>query len=264
MSPLLFIPWFKLEALEIAGPIAIQPFGVLVASGVLFGIWLAHRRARATGVDKDLLDDFITHGVIAGFVFGHVFDTVLYHPESIAENPLELLMPWKGLSSFGGFFGAVLGGFIWRWRRKELMLPPLDACAFGMPAAWALGRTGCFVVHDHPGRVTDFFLAVEGYRFGATPYLPRHDLGLYEVFWSLACVVIFLLLQRRPRPPGFFMALLAILYAPVRFGLDFLRVDDAVYVMGLTPGHFSAALSLGLGTLLMRHAHVHWDRPDRA
>jgi len=254
-SSFLFIPWFKLEAIEIAGPLALQPFGLLVASGILMGIRMAHRRAQATGVDAALLDDFITHTLLSGFIFGHMFDTVLYYPEKLTEAPLELFMPWLGMSSFGGFFGAILGGFLWKWRRGENLLPPLDACAFGMPLAWAFGRSGCFVVHDHPGRVTDFFLAVDGYRYGAEPFEPRHDLGLYEVFWSLACLAIFALLAKKPRPAGFFMGMLAILYAPVRFGLDFLRVGDAVYTLGLTPGHFSAVISLALGMLVLRAAY---------
>lgn len=251
----LFIPWFKLEALEIAGPVAIQPFGVLVATGILLGIRAAHRRAKATGVDAVLLDDFITHTLISGFVFGHMFDTVMYYPEKLTEAPLELFMPWKGMSSFGGFFGAILGGFLWKWRRGEKLLPALDACAFGMPLAWMFGRSGCFVVHDHPGRITDFFLAVDGYRYGTPPYEPRHDLGLYEVLWSIACVGVFTLLAKKPRPAGFFMGMLAILYAPVRFSLDFLRVDDAVYAFGMTPGHFSAAVCMVLGIAVLRTAY---------
>lgn len=259
----LLIPWFKLEAIEIVGPIKIQPFGVLVATGILLGVQIAHARARKTGVDAKLLDDFISHSIITGFVFGHIFDTVLYYPELLVEKPWELLMPWKGLSSFGGFFGAVLGGFIFKKRRGENLLPYLDACGFGFPLAWAFGRSGCFVVHDHPGKVSDFFLAVDDYHWGPEPFMPRHDLGLYEVIWSLACVATFYVLQKKPRPAGFFIGLLAVLYAPVRFSLDFLRVNDAVYIMGLTPGHFSSVVSLALGLAVMRFAYKNWD-PEAA
>ncbi len=52
------------------------------------------------------------------------------------------------------------------------------------------------------------------------------------------------LLNRKKRFPGFVVSFLAVTYAPVRFGLDFLRTVDKRY-LGLTPGqYFSIALFL--------------------
>ena len=156
-------------------------------------------------------------------------------------------MVWTSLSSYGGFFGAVLGGFYWKWRRGGLpMFPVLDQIAFGLPLGWFFGRMGCFVVHDHPGRITDFFLAVDNFPYdGVTG--PRHDLGLYEVFWSMIVVPLFLWLDKKPRPHGFFVGMIAVLYAPVRFGLDYLREADKTWAGGLTAAQYSSFLTLALG-----------------
>ena len=54
---------------------------------------------------------------------------------------------------------------------------------------------GCFVVHDHPGKVTDFALAVSDYRFGAPPFQARHDLGFYEVLYSALIIALFFWLE---------------------------------------------------------------------
>jgi phosphatidylglycerol:prolipoprotein diacylglycerol transferase len=245
---LLFIPWFKLEGFTIipGTPISIQPFGILVAIGVLAGMRLSEWRGERIGFKREVVSDFATHVVIIGFVFGHMFDMVFYYPEKILEKPWELLMVWTSLSSYGGFFGAVLGGFYWKWRRGLPMFPVLDQIAFGLPLGWFFGRLGCFVVHDHPGKITDFFLAVDNFPYdGVTG--PRHDLGLYEVFWSMLVVPLFLLLDRKPRPHGFFVGMIAVLYAPVRFGLDFLREADRTWAGGLTAAHYSSMLTLGLG-----------------
>lgn len=255
MSALLFIPWFKLEGPTIPGTdIGLQPFGVLVAIGVLAGARLAEWRATRLGMRRDVINDFITHVVLIGFIFGHIFDMVLYYPEKILEKPWELLMIWKSLSSYGGFFGAVIGAFYWRWKRGFPVFPTLDQVAFGLPLGWFFGRLGCFVVHDHPGRITDFFLAVDNYQYPGLPLGPRHDLGLYEVFWSALVVPLFLWLDKKPRPHGYFIGMIAVLYAPVRFGLDFLREADKTY-WGLTPAHFSSLASLGLGIWVLWMAY---------
>lgn len=256
-SVLLLIPWFKLEGFHIPGLpawVAIQPFGVLVAIGVIMGIRVTENRARRLGLRVDVISDFITHVVFIGFVLGHVFDRVFYEPEIILQDPLDLLQPWKSLSSFGGFFGAVVGAFIWKARRKLDVTVPLDQVAYGMPVGWLFGRTGCFVVHDHPGRITDFFLAVDNYQYGMLPVAPRHDLGLYEVFWSAAMIALFTYLDKKPRPYGFYIGLIAVCYAPFRFSLDFLREADAKY-LGLTPGHYSSLLALALGAYVLWRAY---------
>ncbi|HEX5661506.1 MAG TPA: prolipoprotein diacylglyceryl transferase family protein [Polyangiales bacterium] len=246
LSAILFIPWFKFEGITIPGTeIGIQPFGVLVAIGVLAGMRLSEWHGEKLGMRKDVVSDAATHVVIIGFVFGHVFDMVFYYPEKVLERPWELLMVWTSLSSYGGFFGSALGGFYWSWRRKLPMFPVYDQIAFGIPLGWFFGRLGCFVVHDHPGAITDFPLAVDNFTYNGVTG-PRHDLGFYEVLWAAAVVPFFLWLDRKPRPYGFYIGMCCVLYAPVRFGLDFLREADKTYD-GWTPGHFSSFVTLALG-----------------
>jgi phosphatidylglycerol:prolipoprotein diacylglycerol transferase len=257
MNVLLFIPWFKLEGWHIPGlppQVAIQPFGLLVALGVMLGARVSEKRAARLGLKNELISDFIAHVVLIGFVLGHIFDRITYEPEVILRDPLDLLMPWRSLSSFGGFFGAVAGAFIWKARRKLNITIPLDQVAFGMPVGWLFGRTGCFVVHDHPGRLTNFFLAVNDYHYGNLMVGPRHDLGLYEVLWSAVMIPLFFWLDRKPRPHGFYTGFIAVMYAPFRFGLDFLREADATY-FGLTPGHYSSILALLLGIFVLWRAY---------
>lgn len=254
MPALLYIPWFKLEGLTIPGTeIGLQPFGVLVMIGVLAGMRLAEWHGERVGIRRDVVADCATHVVIIGFVIGHVFDMVFYYPEKLRERPWELLMIWTSLSSYGGFFGSVAGGFIWRWRRKLPLFPVYDQIAFGIPLGWLFGRMGCFVVHDHPGHITDFFLAVDNFTYNGVTG-PRHDLGLYEVIWSACVVPLFLWLDRKPRPYGFYIGMCCVLYAPVRFGLDFLREADKTYG-GLTPAHISSVVTLGIGFAVLWYAY---------
>lgn len=272
----LSIPWFRAEPIQIPLPgdfdiagmhvnlpddVAIQPFGLLVATGLIVGVNLAQWRGKRIGLHESAISSCTAHVLITAFIVAHVFDVIAYHPESVLTDPLGLLRIWESLSSFGGFLGAVLGLMIFSKRYDVSPLLVGDVCAFAFPSGWIFGRTGCFSVHDHPGIPTDFFLGVADYHVGAPPYVTRHDLGLYEIFWASAVCALFLWLERqnRERPTGFYLGLLPILYSPVRFGLDFLREDaatggDARY-FGLTPGHYSAIVLLAAGILVMRHAY---------
>lgn len=262
MSASLFIPWFRAEAIHIPLPLLeklpIQPFGLLVATGVYLAFLWSEKRAKDIGTHPAVHSDMVAHVLGFGFVAAHVLDAIFYHPEEVIRNPLYLFKLWAGLSSYGGFFGAILGGFVWRYRRGLSFLRIADPIVYAFPLGWLFGRTGCFVVHDHPGIQTDFFLAVAGYETGNPPFVPRHDLGLYEVFFSAAVIPLFLWLGRKPRPPGFFVGLLPTLYGPVRFGLDFLRITPAELgehadprYFGLTPGHYGsiAIFLIGVGVL---------------
>jgi len=271
---LLYIPWFRLEAWRIPFPVIgelpIQPFGVLVATGVLLGAKYAEKRAVRMGISPRVVADLAAHIIVSGFVFGHVLDSIFYYPDRVARDPLFVLQIWNGLSSFGGFTGGMIGAFIWRIRRRMSVIAVGDAAAFVFPLGWMFGRTGCFVVHDHPGRVTDFPLAVADYHVGVPPYEPRHDLGFYEVIWSATVFSMFLLLGRKPRKPGFYVGLLPVLYAPIRFGLDFLRAtpEDGgdIRYFGLTPGHYAAVLLGLIGSYVLWRATLGpgYPLPDEA
>lgn len=291
VATLLYIPWFRAEAWEIPLPfelpfglgdtLPIQPFGLLVAIGVLLGAQVAEVWGKRNGIAPYVINDMVFHVVVAGFIGAPLLNAALYNPDTfaaLAEDPSLMFSTCLGMSSFGGFFGAVVGLIVWKLRRKLPALTVADAAVFALPFGWLFGRMGCFVVHDHPGKVTDFFLAVEGYRFGDPPYEPRHDLGLYEVLWSAAIIVLLLVLARKKRKPGFYAALVPMLYAPVRFFLDFLRAEPSagaagdVRYAGFTPGQYAAVALLALGAYLAWHVRnrpagelppeAQWPPPD--
>ncbi|MCB1163059.1 MAG: prolipoprotein diacylglyceryl transferase [Candidatus Krumholzibacteriia bacterium] len=239
------IPYIDIPALHLVGSLRVQPFGVLVALGLVTGYAVARREARRRGLDEARIGDLVLWTVVGGFVLAHLVSAIFYFPDEVARNPWELLKVWDSLSSYGGFAGGALGALIAIRRYRLPLWPTVDTLAAALIAGWFFGRLGCTVVHDHPGRLSDFFLAVN-YPGGA-----RHDLGFDEWLFTIGLnVTVFLMLRRDP-PPGSVLALLMIAYAPVRFGLDFLRTADRHY-LGLTPGqYFSVALLIG-GLLVLR------------
>jgi phosphatidylglycerol:prolipoprotein diacylglycerol transferase len=247
-------------------PLSIKPFGFLVACGVIIASQLTIRRARRIGLDERVMGSFIAWVVGIGFVGGHVFDELFYYPERMLRDPWSLLRLWDGLSSFGGFTGAVIGMLIWRARYRVPVMPYADNVMAMLPIGWAFGRMGCTTAHDHPGVLSESWLAVQ-YPGGG-----RFDLGLLELLVTIPIAIAFWVLARRPRPWGFFAAIACTVYAPLRFALDFLRERQAVAgdVHGaidpryfyLTPAQWECFALFGLGLYLLRYVQRSVARGD--
>ena len=191
--------------------------------------------------------------LIGGFAGAHLVDRLVYFPAETIADPLSLLRVWESLSSFGGFLGGTVAVllFLRRHAASDSAWKYVDSFAYAFPFAWVLGRMGCFVAFDHPGRPTGFVLG-QVYRDG----IVRHNLGLEEAIYTLFIAGLFLVLGRRARFPGFFLGLFMLLYAPFRFGVDFLRLIDARYG-GLTPAQYgSIALALAGAAILMTRRDV--------
>ncbi|MGH7280983.1 MAG: prolipoprotein diacylglyceryl transferase [Polyangiaceae bacterium] len=294
------IPYIHVKDIPI-GPIPfigttipLHPFGILVATGVLLGTALATWRARIRNVDLDKLNSFITWMLVAGFCGGHMLDTIFYHPTEIARivdghlqwtRPWSLFFLWEGLSSFGGFVGGFIGVILWKffevrtvknlgiveitwiYRRKKALpiLPFCDIILAVFPVAWVFGRSGCSVVHDHPGaRATaDAILAV-AYPDRAKEYThfiefvhgaaPRYDLGTLEMMFTVILAVAFAFTWWRKLPTGSYVVAVALAYSPVRFAMDYLRITEGESAdprySGLTPAQWGCIALFAFGLIL--------------
>jgi phosphatidylglycerol:prolipoprotein diacylglycerol transferase len=248
------IPFFDGHLFDVAG-IPIHMFGVLVAMGVILGDRIVVRRGVERGLEDKDVKFLNARIVIVGFIVAHLVSVIFYFPERIKESPLILLNVWAGLSSFGGFLGALLAFLYYTRKEKIPALPYADAVALGLAVGWIFGRTGCFTAHDHPGLHTTFFLAVR------YPDGPRHDLGLDELLFTIVMTAILFAYAKKPRVPGRVIGLFATMYAPVRFGLDFLRARDVERpderYANLTPAQWACLATIGVGVwLLVRKGEV--------
>jgi phosphatidylglycerol:prolipoprotein diacylglycerol transferase len=244
------IPYIAQPHLTLFGHLGIHAFGVLVALAMVVGMWFVRRRAAADGLDPGVADRLVTWVLIGGFIGAHLVDRFIYFPRETLANPLSIVKFWEGISSFGGFVGAVVAAVIFFRRERNLPLwRYLDCVAYGFPFGWIFGRAGCTIAFDHPGLETTFFLGehdAEG--------IVRHNLGFYEFLYTILIAAFFHLLGRKGRrAPGYFVAMLAIVYTPVRFFFDFLRTRDVRY-LGLTPGQWGAIALLIVGVRLLLQA----------
>ncbi len=208
----------------------------MVALGILAGTWVAARLAKKRGQNPQMIWDLAATAALAGIVCGRLFHVVFYDPSFYLAQPLKIFAMWDGgISITGSLLGAAGAAFCFLKTRKLPMMAYMDTIAYGSPLAYAIGRIGCFLIHDHPGTLTHFVLGVR-YPDGAV----RHDLGLYEALNGLGLFLLFLVLHRRGAKAPTYAIIALIWYGLLRFLLDFLRVNDARY-FSLTPAQYLAA-----------------------
>jgi phosphatidylglycerol:prolipoprotein diacylglycerol transferase len=270
--PLSFLEYLPIigNYIDAADPPSIKPFGTLVALGVYIGSLITMARVKERGLDEKQVSDFIFWVVAFGFVLSHVFDAIAYHPETVMRDPLYLLRVWDGLSSYGGLIGAYIGALAWKHYRKQNITEYIDVTVSAFPTAWVFGRSGCSVVHDHPGALSNAWYAVQYPAHTLQQgFDGRFDLGLMEMVLTIPLAVTCHILWRRQplRANGFYVGLTLTAYAPVRFLLDFLRVQpgDQIFrgavdprYLGLTPAQWVCFLALAVGLLMLK---VTWKKP---
>lgn len=216
-----------------------------VPAAIVSGYWFGLRRARQGGLNDRQWESATQWAVGLGLVVSHAVEILFYQPQRLREEGfITLFKFWEGLSSYGGFIGAVVTLFVFFGLRRKRWWKEADVLIQALFVGWIFGRLGCTIAGDHPGPRTDFFLA---YPY---PDGPRHNLGLYELLLTAAVIVPANLWLYRKRPPvGSFLALDCLIYGTGRFALDFLRATDRLdsdpRYLGLTLAHYCS-----LGTFL--------------
>ncbi len=243
------MPYLHVPGLDL-GPFTVQVFGVFAALAVVLGLRAARVRAGELGLEAALVDRMAPWMLVGVIVGAHLVSVLFYSPGRILSEPLVLIKFWDGISSFGGSAGGLVVVFLFLRRLGVKKKHYIQAFLFGAVVSLLVGRMGCAVVHDHPGKETTSPVAIKGWPTAETPQRSlgfysdgprRHDLGLYE-FLYLIPVTGILYATRRWRPFEYFhVAMVLYLYAPARFLLDFLRAEDRRY-FALTPGQYFSIL----------------------
>jgi phosphatidylglycerol:prolipoprotein diacylglycerol transferase len=243
------------DDLPLLGPLKLQVFGPLVATGVILGYRQCLKFAKVKDMDEFLVRDLMFWILVAGFVMAHWVSAIFYFPDDVAENPWMLLAVWNGLSSVGGFLGAFIGMVWFLKKHRQPVIPFADLLIYGLLLGWCFGRLGCSLVHDHPGRIADpdAWLAVGPWPRDGNY---RYDLGLCEWLFAVALTIyVYGFAKWKTWRAGKLTGLVATAYAPFRFGLDFLRAEDVRSAdpryAGLTTAQWMTFLFLAAGLWLL-------------
>jgi phosphatidylglycerol:prolipoprotein diacylglycerol transferase len=214
------------------GPISIRWYGILMATAIGVGFWLAHREARAEKLPADDILRVAQWAVVAGLIGARLYE-VVFNWEYYGQHLEKIVAVWEGgLAIHGGLIVGPLVG-VWLARRWRLpILRSLDVVAPSFAIGQAIGRWGNFFNEEAFGRPTD--LAWKLYispphrppEFARSDYF--HPAFLYESLWDLGvflALVLWLRPSLRDRPGALFFWYVG-LYSVGRFGIESLRVDS--------------------------------------
>jgi phosphatidylglycerol:prolipoprotein diacylglycerol transferase len=214
------------------GPISIRWYGILMATAIAVGFWLAHREARAENLPADDILRVAQWAVVAGLIGARLYE-VIFNWDYYGHHPAKIVAVWEGGLAIHG--GLILGPIVGVWLARRWRLPilrSLDVAAPSIAIGQAIGRWGNFFNEEAFGRPTDLpwklYISPPHRPPGFAQYDYFHPTFLYESLWDLG-VFLALVLWLRPRfryrPGALFFCYLG-LYSVGRFAIESLRLDS--------------------------------------
>ena len=251
------------------GSFPINTYGVFLALAFLGAIFVTVRLAGRDGLPKEKIYDLCLWLLLSSLVGSKLL--MLFTEPEYRANP-KLLFSLDFLRSggvfYGGLIGALLTGFFLMRRWKLPWWKTADACAPGIALGNFFGRQGCFSAGCCWGKPTTLPWGVQfteaGHEITGVPTgVHLHPTQLYESFAMLIVFFFLLWLHKKKKFSGQVILSYAVIYATVRFLIEFVRDDPRGDVLGLTTltGLSTSQLIgivVGIGALIL--LIVRWRR----
>lgn len=223
------------------GDFPINTYGLLLAVGILLSLFIASRLAARDGLPRERIYDLGLWTILGGLLGSKIL--LLLVEDNVSFFSLDFLR------SGGVYYGGFLGGFftlafLIRWYKLPFW-KVADAFAPALALAQAIGRQGCFAAGCCWGKPTDSAVGVHftdhAHEYTGVPiYKPDgselylHPTQLYESISMLIVFGILIYLHRHKRFDGQVLIAYGIIYALIRFTIEFVRDDPRGDLFGLT------------------------------
>ncbi|MFQ5830619.1 MAG: prolipoprotein diacylglyceryl transferase, partial [Candidatus Methylomirabilia bacterium] len=87
------------------GPFTVRWYGILMATAMALGLWLAYREARRRGTDADALLKTAELALLGGLIGARLY-YVVFNWAYYSQAPLKIIAVWEGgLAIHGGILG---------------------------------------------------------------------------------------------------------------------------------------------------------------
>ena len=225
------------------GNFAIRWYGLLFASGFLFGYIIIGKFFKIEKVRVDLLDKltvYVAVGTVLGARLGHCF---FYEPSYYLSHPGEILKIWHGgLASHGAAVGILLALWLFTRNTKRPFLWIMDRVVVVVALAGFFIRMGNLMNSEIYGIQTSLPWGFIFERNGET--VPKHPTQIYEALvYLLIFVLLYFIYMRKEGKTrnGLLFSLFLILVFASRFFIEFVKEDQVA---------FEAGMGLNMGQLL--------------
>ncbi len=205
------------------GNFSIALYGIVIAIGMLCGIWLASRIAKKTGQNPDTYWDISIWLIIFSIIGARVY-YVIFFWDAYKDDPIQIFnLRGGGLAIYGGVIAGVITAIVYCHRKKLRPLVVLDTACFGLILGQIIGRWANFFNREVFGGYTDNLLAMRlpiamvrerditpelaSHIQAGTNYIQVHPTFLYESLWNLMILCIMLWYRKRKKFDGEMMLL---------------------------------------------------------
>ena len=215
------------------GSFYLPTYGVLVASGVLIGLWISVRNSEKQGINGDDAWNLGILMVLAGIIGAKIL-YIINDWSTYAKHPREIFS-LNTLQAGGVFSGGLIGALVmagWYMRRHHMpVLRTTDGFAPGLALGHVFGRFGCFSAGCCFGKPTTHFWGVIftnqfAHEVSETPLGIRLEpTQLIEAAAEFFNFLLLTWLLGRKKFDGQVFASFMILYGIERYFIEFLRGD---------------------------------------
>ena len=247
---------------------SVPTYGLMAALGLIVGLTICVRLAKAQGIDPDLAWNLGIYAILSGIVGAKIL-FVVQEWSYYSANP-RALFSLATLQAGGIWYGGLIGALavsIWYVRHQRMpVLKTCDAFAPGVALGHAFGRLGCFAAGCCFGKHTDlpwgviFTNPIANQVVGTPLGIPLHPTQIYEFLVELGNFFILLWLFKRKRFDGQVIGAYLFLYGFARYFLEFLRDDPGrgtVLGGAMSTSQFVSILMVVAGGILwMRRAEA--------
>ncbi|WP_271396834.1 prolipoprotein diacylglyceryl transferase [Salinicoccus roseus] len=256
---------FSPVALEL-GPLSIYWYGVIIASGMLIGYFIADREANRKGLPEGLFMDLMFYIIIASIVGARLY-YVVFQWEYYSQNPLDIIMVNEGgMAIHGGLIGGFLAGIIYCRIKGFSFFQLADIAAPSLILGQAIGRWGNFMNQEaHGGEVSRSFLESlmlpewvinQMYIDGAY----YHPTFLYESVWNIIGFVLLILLRPKLKI-GQTILFYLVYYSIGRFFIEGMRTDSLMIGESLRTAQFISILIIVAAAAVWIYREMRYKLP---
>jgi len=237
------------------GPLQFTGFGFAMLMTFVIGQIITQREMERRGQDPTVVGDMTFAAVVGGLLGAKIYYAILM-------GDAGSLLSRAGFVFWGGLIGGIIAVTAVVMWKKLGVARVSESVAVALPAAYAMGRTGCWAVGDDYGRPWSGPLSVM-FPEGAPPstvgnmssmfgvkfpegmslneVVAVHPTQLYEVAMGTIMFFIVLALRKHKHADGWLFGVYCVLAGLERFIVEFFRAkDDRFFAGGLTAAQLIA------------------------
>lgn len=227
-------------------------YGVIIAIGMMMGIFLAMHRARKYNINSDCVIDFVLIAIPISIACARLY-YVVFEWDSYKDNLLKIFAVREGgLAIFGGVIGGVITALIFCKFRKINFWEFADVAVPSLLLGQIVGRWGNFINQEAYGNL---ILDERYQKFPFAVYIQElaewHQATFfYESFLNTLLLIVMLGIERRFKFNGKLLCLYLIGYGFIRFLIEGLRTDSLYILPGIRVSQMLALILIPIGIML--------------